>query len=95
MHVQLANWKAQLDPLGKMIRVTKPDGNCLFRAFAMTFAGTDDDHLEFREQAVGYMLQNSEDFMGFMAPNTRPSFRWASALSVIAAPAGYGKDTIR
>lgn len=38
------------------------DGNCLFRAFSLTFFGNEDHHTEFRIRAVCELAKKEKDY---------------------------------
>lgn len=46
-----------MEPPRALLR-TKPDGSCLFRAFAIAFEGSDAYHEAYRIKAVDYMTNN-------------------------------------
>ena len=79
-HSQLAKWTEQLAPQGKSLILTKPDGNCIFRAFSTAHNGSEDLHPEYREEAIGYMMLHSDEFINFLAPSSRPNFKSVSGL---------------
>ncbi|KAL6572978.1 hypothetical protein OROHE_002454 [Orobanche hederae] len=62
----VAELRAQLDPLGlKIIQVTA-DGNCFFRALADQLEGDEDEHGKYRSLAVQFIKNNREMFEPFV-----------------------------
>jgi len=55
--INLHDWK---------IYYCKPDGNCMFRAFAFILTGNQENHLIMRKLAVDYIIANKDYFIGFI-----------------------------
>ncbi|CEM20843.1 unnamed protein product [Vitrella brassicaformis CCMP3155] len=58
--------RSRLADCGLWIRSVKPDGNCLFRAFADQITGDQDEHVEFRQKAMDYVEAHASEFEPFM-----------------------------
>ncbi|KAG0054997.1 hypothetical protein BGZ83_009872 [Gryganskiella cystojenkinii] len=62
--------KHQLAGMNLCLKDTRGDGNCLFRACADQFTGTDKDHAILRQEVCSYIEQNADHFVAFLDNET-------------------------
>ncbi|KAK2503533.1 hypothetical protein MC885_005333 [Smutsia gigantea] len=63
---EFVSFANQLQALGLKLREVPGDGNCLFRALGDQLEGHSRNHLKHRQETVGYMIKQREDFEPFV-----------------------------
>ncbi|XP_071724128.1 OVARIAN TUMOR DOMAIN-containing deubiquitinating enzyme 7-like [Rutidosis leptorrhynchoides] len=65
-HVDMTQFRAQLDVFGLKIVQVAADGNCFFRALADQLEGNEEEHGKYRNMVVQYIVKNREMFEPFI-----------------------------
>eukprot|EP01038_Epipyxis_sp_PR26KG_P012051 gene12051-16127_t len=60
------NFKQLLASLGLEVKIMRGDGNCLFRSLSDQLTATEDNHSEYRQRIVDYIVEHQDHFRLFM-----------------------------
>ena len=96
--------KEMLTEYGLSIQTVAPDGNCLFRAFALQHCGEEDRHCEYRQTCCDYLSSHSDDFKQFHDSDTetfeqyldkmKEDATWGSQMELSALCSAYGVSAV-